>query len=77
MEIPLEINLLGLKEGRAYPSERFFRIAGEEGNATVLGCDAHHIEDVADPGQIAQGMAFAKRYGLSVLETVPIRCPRD
>ncbi len=76
MEIPLEINLLGLKEGRHYPTERFFRIAAEVENVAVLGCDAHHVDDVANPEQIAMGVAFAKRCGIPVLETVPLRSPR-
>lgn len=75
MEIPLEINLPGLCGGRHYPCDRFFRIAGEVGNRVVLGCDAHRVEDVADPEQLAAGMAFAARHGLTVCETVTLRDP--
>lgn len=34
--IPLEINFLGLMEERWYPNEKFWKIAGEEGNTAVL-----------------------------------------
>ena len=34
--IPLEINFLGLMEERWYPNEKFWKIAGEEGNTAVF-----------------------------------------
>ncbi len=39
--IPLEYNLLGLSEGRAYPTRRFFELAAENGCDVILGLDAH------------------------------------
>lgn len=76
MNIPIEINLLGLMGHRHYPSDRFYRIAGEVGNDAVIGCDAHQTEAVADPEAIQAGMAFAKQYGLRVLETVTLNDPK-
>jgi histidinol-phosphatase (PHP family) len=76
MNIPIEVNLLGLMGHRHYPSDRFYRIAGEVGNDAVIGCDAHHVKDVADPEALAAGAAFAARYGLRVLETVELRNPK-
>ena len=38
---PLEINLLGLSGGRNYPTEAFFRLAGEEGSPVVFGKQTH------------------------------------
>jgi histidinol-phosphatase (PHP family) len=76
MNIPIEINLLGLMEHRHYPSDRFYRIVSEVGNDTVIGCDAHHNKDVADPEALKAGAAFAERYGLRVLETVELRDPK-
>ena len=72
-ETPLEINLLGLREGRNYPDERFWRIAGEEGSAVVLGCDAHRPQDVCDPESEGRALAMLRRCGLSPLETLPLR----
>ena len=76
MNIPIEVNLLGLMGGRHYPSDRFFRIAGEVGNKAIIGCDAHHTKDVADPAALRAGAEFAARYGLDVLETVELRDPK-
>ncbi len=72
LDIPLEINLLGLRDGRHYPSDRFFRIAAEVGNPVVLGCDAHRPCDMAVPENIADGYKMAERLGLRVLERLPI-----
>ncbi len=77
MNIPIEVNLLGLMGGRHYPSDRFFRIAGEVGNVAVIGCDAHHTKDVADPVALRAGAEFAARYGLEVLETVELKNPKN
>ena len=77
MNIPIEVNLLGLMGHRHYPSDRFFRIAGEVGNDAVIGCDAHHVKDVADPEALTAGAAFAAKYGLRVLETVKVRNPKQ
>ena len=52
MGIPLEINLLGLGEGRHYPNERFWTIAGETGNRAIIGVDAH------DPASIGKHRIF-------------------
>ena len=72
LNIPLEINLLGLRTARHYPSDRFFRIAAEVGNPVVLGCDAHRPCDMAIPENLADGYAMAKRMGLHVLERLPL-----
>ncbi len=41
MHIPLEINMLGMVEGRQYPRKEFWELAACEGNAVILGIDAH------------------------------------
>lgn len=47
--LPLEMNLLGLREGRHYPRDFFWQIAAEEGCTAVLGSDAHTPADVWAP----------------------------
>ena len=70
---PLEINLLGIREGRNYPDERFWRIAAEEGNAVLLGCDAHRPEDLLDHESEKKALALAQRLGLRLCGRVPLR----
>lgn len=70
---PLEINLLGVREGRHYPNERFWQLAAEEGNPVILGCDAHHPDDLLDREAETKALALVERLGLKLLDTVPIR----
>ena len=70
--LPLEINLLGLREKRHYPNELLLEIAGEEGCPMVLGSDAHRPQHVADPATEETALALVKKYGITLLEHVPI-----
>ena len=67
IEMPLEINLLGVREDRNYPCERFWKIAAREGNTVIYGADAHHADHVYSPEVIAKADRFAERC----------RIPRD
>lgn len=70
--LPLEINLLGLREGRQYPRELFWQIAAEEGCQAVLGSDAHEPRWVCDPETEEKAKVLAKQYGLALLQELPI-----
>lgn len=73
--LPLEINMLGLTEGRHYPSDRFFKIAKEVGCDFILGCDAHKPIKVANPEIVAKAEAFAARHGITPIATVKLIKP--
>ena len=45
-------------------------------NVAIIGCDAHHTKDVADPEALLAGAEFAAKYGLRVLETIELRDPK-
>lgn len=66
--VPLEINLLGLRTGRRYPDERFFKIAAEVGNGIVLGVDAHSPESFLDEEQYKKAKEMVEKFGLKLLE---------
>jgi histidinol-phosphatase (PHP family) len=68
--VPLEINMLGLYDHRPYPSDRFFRIAAEVGNETVIGCDAHWPDAIAEERSLAAAMDLVERHGLVLKERV-------
>ena len=72
-DTPLEINLLGIREGRHYPDERFWAIAGAVGNTVVLGADAHAPEDVCDLASEKKALDLVSKYSLRLTETVPLR----
>ena len=75
LDVPLEINVLGLREGRCYPNDLFWPLVKAEGCRAVLGCDAHRPEDVADPGQLKAAMAFADRFGVVPEAQISLRKP--
>ena len=74
--MPLEFNLLGLSEGRCYPSLDFWRLVGSEGLSAVIGCDAHSPSRVADKGELSRAKEMLTSCGVKVLERVELRRPR-
>lgn len=66
--LPLELNMLGMAEGRWYPSETFYKIAAAVGNEVVLGCDAHQVHRMADQGELKAAHTFAAHCGITLSE---------
>lgn len=77
LDIPLEINMQGFFLNRNYPSDRFFSMASAMGARFVIGCDAHHPEDVMQPWQMEDFETFLQRnnieYGDNVIELRPVK----
>lgn len=71
--IPLEINLLGIREGRNYPNILFWEMAAQEGCQVVFGCDAHRPENVTDPTSEKTALEMVECLGLELLETVELK----
>ena len=74
-DTPLEINILGLREGRSYPREDFFALVGELSAPVIIGCDAHAPMHVADKEEYDAALKYAKKFGLCVLDTVELKNP--
>ena len=72
-QVPLELNLLGIRENRNYPDPRFLELVGEEGLPMVLGMDAHQPEHLTNTQQHTQAQALLERFGIPVLPTVPLK----
>ncbi|MBE6989972.1 MAG: PHP domain-containing protein [Ruminococcaceae bacterium] len=72
MDIPLELNLLGLREGRHYPRRAFWELAAAEGNRVVLGVDAHQPEALCRPDIEATARRFLADLGLTPEDAVPL-----
>lgn len=70
---PVEVNLLGIRSSRHYPTEAFWEIAGEEGCSAVLGIDAHSPQEIADDTAEPIALALLKKYNIPLLETVPLK----
>lgn len=68
MNIPLEINLLGIRTKRHYPAREFFEIAASVGNEIVLGADAHDPNDVFDPASEKIALDMVNELGLKLID---------
>ena len=68
MNIPLEINLLGIRTNRHYPAREFFEIVASVGNDIILGADAHDPKDVFDPVSEKIAMDMVNELGLKLIE---------
>lgn len=71
--IPLEINLLGLREGRHYPNSRFWEIAAEENCPVILGIDAHQPHNPKHTQSLQMAQALIHQLDLQLLDSVPLR----
>ena len=68
LDIPVEINVLGLSEGRRYPSRRFLEIAKETGNSAIIGIDAHAPEQLLNAQTIARAGELCAEFGLPLVD---------
>lgn len=75
LDIPLEINLLGMRENRHYPDDVFWSVAAEHRCRAILGCDAHRPGDTAHPEQVNAALAYAARFGLVPETDVVLKKP--
>lgn len=75
LNIPLEINLLGLMEQRQYPSNRFFSLASSLGNSFILGRDAHEPTMFLDKQTLDDTCLFAQKHQIVPLLDVILRKP--
>ncbi|MBQ9086599.1 MAG: histidinol-phosphatase [Clostridia bacterium] len=73
MDIPLEINFLGLRENRHYPIRRFWQWAKEYNCRVVFGCDAHDPMSAYDAESLAVAESWVKELALRLEPNPPIR----
>lgn len=71
-DIPMEINFLGLREGRYYPDNRLWEVVGEEGCKVIFGADAHSPDVVTDPATEQRALEMVREYGLQLVHTTPL-----
>lgn len=72
MNIPLEINLMGIREKRHYPADRFWRIAGEVGNSVIFGIDAHCADQIREVDPYRRGQRLVEKYHLHLINRIDI-----
>lgn len=62
--IPLEINRLGVYEGRHYPRKEFWEIAAQTGNEVIIGYDAHQPTALTDEETYQRCVRLARELGI-------------
>ena len=73
MDIPLELNLLGISQNKQYPAERFWKIVSEIGNEVVMGLDAHCVEHLMDVESYKKGKKLVEKYHLNIIDELKIK----
>lgn len=68
LHLPLELNLLGLREKRWYPIGDFWEVAGKVGNDVILGSDAHSPDVLYHAAALDEAYGMIERYGLHRIE---------
>ncbi len=71
--VPLEINLLGLYEGRTYPNRRFWEIAAPLKPSVIIGADAHTPRALLNMNCRAAAKKLAEQYGLKLIDKIDFR----
>lgn len=65
--IPLEINFLGMRAGRHYPQERFWKLAGEEQSPVTFGFDSHDAAGAYDCDSLTKAKEWVEKYNLNYI----------
>lgn len=71
--IPLEINFLGIREGRRYPNPLFWKVAGEVQCPVTFGFDAHDVASAYDGESLKVAMEMVETYGLNYVGKPEVR----
>lgn len=71
--VPVEMNLLGFREGRHYPNRRFWEVAAEEGCQVKIGIDAHSPNALRSLEAEQQAMKLVRELDLDLTETVELK----
>ncbi len=72
-DVPLEVNLLGIRQGRHYPNIRFWEAAAEENCPVILGIDAHSPRHLLHKASEAAAQDLIRTLGLRKLDTIALR----
>ena len=67
-DIPLEINRLGLEDGRQYPKDIFWKCVAETGNRAIIGVDAHSPGPLSDLPMHRKCIEYARKFGVNLIE---------
>jgi len=73
--VPLEINFLGIRDNRSYPTERFWKLAKDYDISVVFGFDAHDVAGACDLASLPRALEICEKYGLKKVEKLKLIKP--
>ncbi len=72
LDIPLEINILGIVEDRHYPNPFFWEIVGRVGNEVILGIDVHQVSHITNVDYLDYVYEeLIDKFKLNLIEKLP------
>ena len=72
-DVPLEINLLGIRSKRSYPNEKFWKIAGEEKSPVTFGFDSHDAQNAYDGESLVKAKEMVEKFALNYIGRPKLR----
>lgn len=66
-KVPLEINFLGIRDSRNYPTEKFWNIAGKVGCPVTFGFDAHDVKAAFDDESLIKAKEMVEKFNLNYI----------
>ena len=73
--VPLEINFLGIRDNRNYPTDKFWKLAQGHNISVVFGFDSHDVEGACDLASLPRAQEICEKYGLKILDKVELIKP--
>lgn len=71
--IPMEINFLGIREGRLYPNTKFWQVAGQEKCPVTFGFDAHDTPSAYDGASLEKALQMVDTFQLNYIGKPRVR----
>ncbi len=73
LDVPLELNMLGIFDNRNYPNEKFLKVAGKIGCKMIFGFDAHEPYRAYDDKSLAKAQELVKKYNINLIDKIEIK----
>ncbi len=73
--VPLEINFLGIRDNRNYPTEKFWKQAQDFDISVVFGLDAHDVDGAQDTQSMPRALEICNKYNIKILDKVELIKP--
>jgi len=74
--VPLEINFLGIRENRTYPTEAFWQIVGAEKAPVTFGFDTHDVLSAYDGDSLKKALQMVEKYELNYIGMPRLENPK-